>query len=104
MALKEAIKEQIYLKSLFDQISILRDQFENKLYTDSQSAIELAKNPIYYNRTKYIDIQYYFVRQAYIIKLTNLVYTPTEKQLADVLTKTVDNNKWLRFVQQLRIT
>jgi hypothetical protein len=56
MALKEAIKEQIYLKSLFDQISILRDQFENKLYTDSQLVIELVKNPIYYNRTKYIDI------------------------------------------------
>ena len=94
MALKEAIKEQIYLKSLFDQISILKDQFENKLYTDSQSVIELAKNPIYHNRTKHIDIQYYFVRQAYINGLTNLVYIPTENQLADVLTKVIDNNKW----------
>jgi hypothetical protein len=104
MALKEAIKEQIYLKSLYDQIPILKDQFENKLYTDSQSAIELAKNPIYHNRTKHIDIQYHFVRQAYITRLTDLVYIPTENQLADALTKAVDNNKWLRYVQQLGIT
>jgi hypothetical protein len=104
MALKEAIKEQIYLKSLFGQIPILKEQFENKLYTDSQSAIELAKNPIYHNRTKHIDIQYHFVRQAYVSRLTNLVYTPTERQLADGLTKPIDNNKWLKFVQELGIT
>jgi len=104
MALKEAIKKQIYLKSLFGQIPILKEQFENKLYTDSQSAIELAKNPIYHNRTKHIDIQYHFVRQAYTSSLTNLLYTPTERQLADGLTKPIDNNKWLKFVQKLGIT
>jgi hypothetical protein len=93
ITLKEIIKKQIYLKGLFGQILILKRQFKNKLYTDSQSAIELAKNLIYHNRTKHIDIQYHFVRQTYINKLTNLVYTFTERQLTDELIKLIDNNK-----------
>jgi hypothetical protein len=103
MALKEAIKEQIYLKSLFSQIPILKNQYSNRLYTDSQSAIELAKNPVHHNRTKHIDIQYHFVRQAYINGLSSLTYISTDNQLADALTKAVDNSKWSRFIQDIGI-
>ena len=56
MAIKEAIKEQIYLQSIFKQIAILEEKFTKILYSDSQSAIEIAKNPIYHKRTKHIDI------------------------------------------------
>ena len=56
IALKEAIKELAYLKTIFSQIPILSSSFNNLLYMDSQSAIALAENPIYYPRTKYIDI------------------------------------------------
>ena len=91
MALREAIKEQIYLKNLFSQISILKNQFLNQLYTDSQSAMDLAKNPIHHQRSKHIDIQYHFVREAYLNRLSNLTYISTKDQLADPLTKAVDN-------------
>jgi hypothetical protein len=103
MALREAIKEQIYLKSLFSQIPILKDQFSNRLYTDSQSAIELAKNPIHHNRSKHIDVQYHFVREAYLNGLSSLTHISTKDQLADALTKAVDNSKWSRFIQDIGI-
>ena len=52
MALKEAVKENIYINSLIKQIPLLKDNInkdKNKvIYTDSLSAIELAKNPTYY--------------------------------------------------------
>ena len=79
MALRETIKEQIYLKSLFNQIPILKNQYSNRLYIDSQSAIKLTKNPIYYNKSKYIDIQYYFIREAYLDNLFNLIYILIDK-------------------------
>ena len=103
MALREVIKEQIYLKSLFSQIPILKNQYLNRLYTNSQSAIELAKNLIHYNRSKHIDVQYYFVRKAYLGGLSSLTHISTEKQLADPLTKAVDNSKWSRFIQDIGI-
>jgi len=55
MALKEAIKEYLYLISVITQLNI-----ENKekfhLFTDSLSAIKLANNLEYYAKTKHIDI------------------------------------------------
>lgn len=34
------------------------------VFCDSQSAIHLAKDPTYHNRTKHIEIKYHFVRQV----------------------------------------
>ena len=68
IALKEAIKEYLYLINIIKQLNI-----ENKekfhLFTDSLSAIELVNNLEYYAKTKYINIQYHFV-QEYVINNT----------------------------------
>ena len=62
MALKEAIKEYLYLISVIKQLNI-----ENKekfyLFTDSLLAIDLVNNLEHYAKTKHIDIQYYFIRE-----------------------------------------
>ena len=34
------------------------------VFCDSQSAIHLATNHFYHNKTKHIDLKYHFVRQA----------------------------------------
>ncbi|XPS72906.1 hypothetical protein M3J07_005050 [Ascochyta lentis] len=76
MSLKEATKESLYLqnviKELFNNTSSLKDySIFNKLNTiktDSLSAIELAKNPIYHARTKHVDITYHFVRENLLSK------------------------------------
>ena len=54
MALKEAIKEQIWLANLFKQLGLIYTK--NPIRTDSQSAIALAHNPEHHARTKHIDI------------------------------------------------
>jgi hypothetical protein len=105
MALKEAIKEQLYIKALLTEIpyfSVITDY--STLYTDSNSAIELAKNPLYHHRTKHIDIQYHFIREKIKDKLTNLIFIPTEKQLADGLTKPLDLIKTQALIRGLGLT
>ena len=62
MALKEAIKEYLYLISVIRQLNI-ENKEKNYLFTDSLSVIELANNLKHYAKTKHIDIQYYFVRE-----------------------------------------
>ena len=103
MALKEAVKEQEYLKSL---ILGLKDFFKapeglKTLYTDSQSALALAKNPGHHYRTKHIDIQYHFVREKVQIGACNLLYIPTNDQLADCLTKALPPPKWTVILKGL---
>lgn len=68
MALKEAVKENLYINSLIKQIPLLNKHINKDtkaIYTDSQSAITLAKNPTFHQKTKHIDIQYHFVRDNY---------------------------------------
>ena len=94
MALKEAIKENLFIKGLFQEIKPIIEVNDYKtLYTDSNSAIELAKNPTKHNRTKHIDIQYHFIRETVKNEQISLQYIPTKEQLANPLTKPVDTQE-----------
>jgi len=102
MALREAVKEHLWLRTLFNQIPELKKGYNDYiLYTDSQSAIELAKNPEHHARTKHIDIQYHFVREKTQNGLINLKYISTKEQLADGLTKPLDPTKFSYYTTSI---
>jgi hypothetical protein len=87
MALKEAIKEFVWLTSLFNGIGSLKTCNSKILLTDNQSAIDLSKNPEYHARSKHIDIQYHYVREIIQSGQVSLKYVSTKNNIADVLTK-----------------
>jgi hypothetical protein len=57
---------------------------------DSTSAISVAKNPVLHSGTKHIEARYHFLRDNVEKGNIDLVHVPTEKQLADILTKPLD--------------
>ena len=57
------------------------------LHCDSQSAIILAKNPIFHVKTKHIAIKYHFIQDVLKDKHMELVKVHTTKNPADLLTK-----------------
>jgi hypothetical protein len=54
---------------------------------DSTSAISVAKNPVLHSRTKHIEVRYHFLRNNVEKGNIDIIYVPTEKQRADILTK-----------------
>jgi ribonuclease HI len=60
VAVTEAGKELIWLKGLLTELGFI--QKHNSLYSDSKSAIHLAKNYTFHSRTKHIDLCYHFIR------------------------------------------
>ena len=61
MTMTEVMKEAIWLRGLIDDFGI--DQDLLKINYDSISATYLAKNQVYYERMKHIDVKFYFVRE-----------------------------------------
>ena len=64
-----------------------------RLYSDSQSAIHLAKNSAFHSKTKHIQLRYHFiwfVLEDGQLKLENI---HTSQNPADMLTKAVTREK-----------
>ena len=64
------------------------------IYSNSQSAIYLAKNLIFYARTKNIDVQYYFVRDMVEDRKVKLENMETSVNVVDALTNLVSTEKF----------
>ena len=62
VAATKASKEIIWLQRFPDELG--RKQELGRLYSDSQSAIHLAKNSTFHSRTKHIHLKYHFIRSV----------------------------------------
>ena len=111
MALKEATKESLYLQNFIKElITIIKDynlinlfNSLNKIETDSLSAIELAKNPIYHARTKHVDIIYHFIRENLLNQKIDLIYKPTSILISNNLTKSTNDSKFNQFIKDINL-
>ncbi|GJY33991.1 retrovirus-related pol polyprotein from transposon TNT 1-94 [Tanacetum coccineum] len=70
MALTEAAKKGIWLKCLIGDLGFPQDQAT--AFCDSISAICLAKDQVYLDQTKYIDVCYHFIRTERRIKVKKI--------------------------------
>ena len=61
MTLTKAVKEAIWLGGLLDESGV--GQKKIFIYSNSRSAICLAKNLVFHVCTKHIDVHYQFVRE-----------------------------------------
>jgi len=57
------------------------------LKIDSESAIQLSKNPVFHDRSKHIDVRYHYIRECVEENRVKLQSVKTAEELADILTK-----------------
>ncbi|KAH9309120.1 hypothetical protein KI387_037031, partial [Taxus chinensis] len=91
VAATEASKEMIWLQQLLEELG--HKQEECKLYSDSQSAIHLAKNSAFHSRMKHIQLRYHFIRTTLEEDKLKLEKIHTSQNPADMMTKVVTRDK-----------
>jgi hypothetical protein len=73
------------------------------VYCDNVSAIKLSKNPVLHGRSKHIDIRFHFLRDLTWEGIVELVQCSTHEQIADILTKPLKLDVFLKLRDMLGV-
>ncbi|XP_015158799.1 uncharacterized mitochondrial protein AtMg00810-like, partial [Solanum tuberosum] len=99
-SLRKVVGELTWLERLFDELTIPRNG-PFLVYCDSQSALHIARNPVFHERTKHIEVDCHFVRAKLHEGLICLNHIGTGDQLADILTKALTGIKHAALLDKL---
>ncbi len=100
VALASATQEATWIRRLLVDLKYCGSE-PTVIFEDNQSAICIGQNPQYHSKTKHIDIKYHFVRQQLSNKTIALQYCSTNDMIADVFTKSLSFDKFVRMRESL---
>jgi hypothetical protein len=73
------------------------------VYLDIRSAIQIAHNDVFHERSKHIKIDYHFVRQHLLQGSLQLHYVTSHDQLVDLFTKSHPPGRFRDLVSNLKM-
>lgn len=96
IAASQTLKELIWVNRLLREI-VPTVSGVPRMNIDNQSAIKLIKNPEFHKRSKHIDIKFHFIKEQYEKQIFEPCYVSTDDQIADICTKPLTKEKFVRF-------
>jgi hypothetical protein len=92
-----AATQAIWMAQLLGEL-LGREPEVAELKVDSKSALALARNLVFHERNKHINLRYHFIQNCLAEGTVSATYINTVDQLADILTKALGRVKF----QELR--
>jgi hypothetical protein len=100
IAASTASTQALWLVRLLSDL-LGRDTGAVELRVDSKSALALAKNLVFYERSKHIRVRYHFIRGCLEEGNFKTCYINAKDQLADLLTKPLGRIKFLELCSRI---
>ena len=88
--------ECVWLRRLMADLGVGQPS-ATTIYIDSQSALAVARNPVFHACTKHIEVHYHFVRERVLDGDIDITYVRTDEQVADIFTKALGAEKLWHF-------
>ena len=99
IALAEVVKEALWFLRLLNEFGFKQKQLIVNI--NNQGAIDYARNAQFSQRTKHIDIKYYFIRDYIENGTIILQYIESKANVADILTKPLDKPQFVKLRELL---
>ncbi|XP_019052161.1 PREDICTED: uncharacterized protein LOC104591226 isoform X1 [Nelumbo nucifera] len=101
-AMSSACGEIVWLKSLFIDLGISLPT-PIPLYANNTNTIKIASNPVFYERTKHIEVDCHFIRDLLVVGSISLPHVASHMQIADHFTKAMTKSRHLILVGKLML-
>ncbi|WKA06380.1 hypothetical protein VitviT2T_024283 [Vitis vinifera] len=101
-ALADTTSELLWLRWLLKDLGVSTSS-ATPLYYDNQSAIHIAHNDVFHERTKHIEIDCHFIRYHLLHGALKLFSVSSKDQLADIFTKSLPKRRTRDLVDNLKL-
>lgn len=98
MATADAVRHAIWIKRLLEDLGFPLGNAQFPILNDNRGCIALARNPVFHERTKHIDIKHHFLREKVIDNTVSLDHIASKDNTADLFTKYLPRDRF----QELR--
>lgn len=101
-SLDNATTELIWLQSLLKELIIYQSR-QPVLWCDNLVATYLSANPVFYARTKHIEVDFHFVREWVALKMLEVRFVYSSDQIVDIFTKALPQRPFDRLNRNLNL-
>ncbi|GFY82953.1 hypothetical protein Acr_02g0011930 [Actinidia rufa] len=101
-ALADTTQELLWLRWLLQDMGV-NHSGATVLHCDNRSAILIAHNDVFHDRTKHIDIDCHFIRQHVVRGTVHLLPISSADQTADIFTKSLLPGRFDALVTKLKL-
>ncbi|WKA06735.1 hypothetical protein VitviT2T_024621 [Vitis vinifera] len=88
--------QAIWMRRILEKLSHTQGNCTT-MFCDNSSTIKLSKNPMMHGRSKHIDVHFHFLRDLTKEGVVELVHCGTQDQIADVMTKPLKLDMFLKL-------
>jgi hypothetical protein len=97
-----ASQEALWLRQILLEFGF-QHQHLTSLWCDNLSAIKIAKDPVQHQHSKHIELHMHFIKKLIHDQIIELLFCPTEDQVADIFTKSITEAKFSKLRSMLGV-